>query len=99
MKISGINGRQVAGIYKQNHVQGRSSADRTSEGTKDTAAISVEALQIQSLVKKVLETEDIRTEKVEALKEKISSGEYRIDSVHLAEKLADFIKNRAEDLL
>jgi len=99
VKIGGINGRQVAGIYRQNHVQGKSSADRASEGGKDTADISAEALKIQSLIKKALEVEDIRTEKVEALKEKIASGEYRIDSVHLAEKLVDFIKNRAEDLL
>ncbi|KUK11625.1 MAG: Anti-sigma-28 factor FlgM family protein [Clostridia bacterium 41_269] len=99
VKIGGINGRQVTGIYRQSHVQGKNTTDRTVAADKDVADISVEALEIQRLAKKALEMEDIRAEKVEDLKKKIASGEYKIDSARLAERLVEFLKNKVEDLL
>lgn len=80
-------------------------ASRTTEAKEDKAQVSasnagstVEISDRARMMKKaneiVAETPDIRWDKVEALKKKIQSGEYKVDAGDIADKLlAEHLEN------
>ena len=59
----------------------------SSNGSTEQVAISSKAKDIQQATKAVNDTPDIRIEKVERIKEQISSGNYHVPSDKLAEKV------------
>ena len=59
----------------------------SSTGSTEQVAISSKAKDIQQATKAVNGTPDIRIEKVESIKEQISSGNYHVPSDKLAEKV------------
>ncbi|ARK32100.1 flagellar biosynthesis anti-sigma factor FlgM [Halalkalibacter krulwichiae] len=61
----------------------------TTEAKRDKVEISSEALSMQQVTK----VEKERQEKVEALKKQIASGEYKVDSKAIANKLYDYWNN------
>lgn len=79
--------------YYKTQVNNTKSNAKTSKSSnvakKDSVEFSTELNSINDLKKKMETTEDVRIDKVEAVKERIDSGEYKVDSEKVAEKIID----------
>jgi len=78
-------------------VRGQESAQRVvpqAESTpkKDQLVLSEQGRLIRALQQRLAETPEVRTEKVQALKEAIQQGEYHIASEAIAEKILNYGK-------
>lgn len=69
---------------------------KASQAKKEEGRSEGDKVELSSLAKDVSKartevdrTPDIRTEKVESLKEKVSSGEYKVDPDKVAQKIVD----------
>lgn len=62
---------------------------KAKEAKKDEVVLSEDALKFAKLVKETSKVEDIRAEKVNELKSKISSGTYNIDGKLVADKIVE----------
>lgn len=75
----GLKGAKGKDVSKGREITHPSSADRVE--------ISEKALYSQQLTTLVLESPDVRTERVEAIQEKIEAGAYDAQASKIAEKL------------
>lgn len=82
-QVSGQNVKKVA-EEQAISIQRKSTVQSPS---KDRVDISERAKDAARLMEEIKAIPDIRTEKVDELREAIKSGRYRIDSVKLAEKI------------
>ena len=93
MKLTDV----VAQIQTENKIKVKKSnqAGETAAGNvaaNDSVSLSSGSRDVQKIKEILLETPDIRTEKVAELKARIESGEYQVDSRQLADKmLADLL--------
>jgi negative regulator of flagellin synthesis FlgM len=93
MKLTDV----VAQIQTENKIKVKKSnqAEETAAGNvaaNDSVSLSSGSRDVQKIKEILLETPDIRTEKVAELKARIESGEYQVDSRQLADKmLADLL--------
>ncbi|HOB91499.1 MAG: flagellar biosynthesis anti-sigma factor FlgM [Bacillota bacterium] len=103
MRIDGTDSLSyVAKLYAKNREVRREKAldgpgvkDGLSE-TSERAQISEEA-RLLSLAREAFDRlPDVRKDKVERLKERIESGEYRIDSKKLAQELLKYLGSTGE---
>jgi len=62
---------------------------KTGIGTSDSVEFSSELQSINILKSKMETTPDVRTDKVEAVKTKIESGEYSVETEEVAKKIID----------
>ena len=74
---------------KKSVAQSQSDASATSD--TEQIAISSKAKDIQKATEAVNAAPDIRTEKVERIKNEIARGDYRVSSEDLAEKVLENI--------
>ncbi len=65
----------------------RSSATSTVSKQSDTVSISPDVGLRNTAMNTALQSPNVRQEKVDALKEKVASGEYNIDNRKIANKL------------
>ncbi|HEV2398264.1 MAG TPA: flagellar biosynthesis anti-sigma factor FlgM [Candidatus Sulfotelmatobacter sp.] len=78
---------QVSGKEAASRSQSNASAIDTASSAKigqDEAAFSAEHVQVQALAAEAAQLPEIRKEKVEALREAITSGRYRADPEDVA---------------
>lgn len=66
---------------------GGGNAPTTSTPTEETVVISEAARAIQGASGSMTDMEEVRTEKVEALKSQVESGTYQVDPQKVAEKM------------
>ncbi|MGI6413490.1 MAG: flagellar biosynthesis anti-sigma factor FlgM [Syntrophomonadaceae bacterium] len=88
MKIDGNNPIKAGSIYQIQ--QNKNAGDKQlhiSRSDTDQIEISEQARKISELVEKAVKLPEVRVEKVEALKEKISEGSYVISARELAIKM------------
>lgn len=82
--------RQVKGSDPSAKSKGAKKAkEALAEAKGDKVELSSLAKDVSKSRSEVDRTPDIRTEKVEALKEKVSTGEYKVDPDKVAQKLVD----------
>ena len=93
MKIQGnnqIEGKDLYGkvndLNKKEQI-GKSSETESTSGRRDKISLSGMAQEINELKKIIHNLPDIRTDKVEQLKQAIDTGSYHIDSYKVAEKM------------
>jgi len=60
-----------------------------SKASQDSVEFSTALQNINILKLKMENTSDVRTEKVDEVKEQVQSGEYKVDSEKVAEKIID----------
>lgn len=67
------------------------SADATqsAQNTEDTTNLSASSDTVQSLTQTALQTDSARAQKVESLKQSVSSGQYKLDAGQIADSLAN----------
>ncbi|WP_372813658.1 flagellar biosynthesis anti-sigma factor FlgM [Paenibacillus sp.] len=88
MKINGSNRVGAVNPYKKNQEAHQPTVSHRTGKKKDQIEISSEA-------KELMETQNPRPvskEKIEELKNSISTGAYRVDARLLAEKILPFLK-------
>ena len=77
-------------VQKENKVGIAHPEDRPetpSSGTSASVKISLAARKLQQVAELARKGDELRAEKVKALKEQIDSGEYRVDSADVAKNI------------
>ena len=78
---------------KESGASGKAKASKAKkEGSRaagDTVELSSRAKDVSKARAEVDRAPDIRTERVESLKEKVNSGEYKVDPDKVAQKIVD----------
>lgn len=82
MRIRKIN--SISEIYK---AQSMMPIQKNKASEKDEAIFSTRALEIQNAYKVAKASPDLRTDKVESIKEQIKSGNYNVSSKEISEKI------------
>jgi len=83
MRIDAIN--RIYDSYKAQRVTASKKTDKTS--SKDEVALSSEAKEFANMSKLLSEVPDVRIDKVEEIKNRMSSGNYNVKSEEVAEKI------------
>jgi len=97
MRIDGNNPVDKKDLFnKAQEVTDKKGADKKpdvekSDGEKDKISLSGKAKEISELKAAIDELPDIRTDKVDALKKAIDTGNYNIDARKIAEKILEEI--------
>jgi len=78
---------KVSGIYSNQKSVGKVDKVDTVSSKKDVVSISNEAKDIQTVMKALKNTPDIRTELVDRLREKYEAGEYQVKETDIADKI------------
>ncbi len=89
MKIDNHNQKIAMKIYEKQQTNQAEEAvkEKASLQSKDAFTMSKEAKEIQKFLEEMKSFEVTREEKILLLKDKIQSGEYRIDPELLAKKI------------
>lgn len=85
MKITDINSRPIKPAEQEKKTLAKTPADKQNDAG-ETLEISPAAGRIRTLAARAMESPD-NTEKVAALKKRINSGDYVLDSCRLARKM------------
>ena len=96
MKVTGNNGVNIIKLYSDNKTKSAQNKDKINS-KQDTIEISKQGLEISNYVTMVNKMPDVRTDKINKLKNQIQSGSYSISSEELASKIFETInegKNR-----
>lgn len=86
MKITDITTRLIKPADKERTTPAKTTPAGKKNNAGEALEISPAAARVQELVARALESPD-DTKKVEALKERISKGDYVLDSSRLARKM------------
>ena len=85
---------KVSGIYSKKKSVGKADiADKLSSKT-DAVSISKEAKDIQTVMKALKNTPDIRSDLVDRLKEKYEVGEYEVKETDIADKILKSVMDK-----
>lgn len=84
MRIDSIN--QVASLYQANGVSSKQGSTNVA-GSKDAVSISRSGYDYQIAKQTVAKVSDIRTDKVNAIKEQLDAGTYQVSAGDFAAKL------------
>ena len=88
MKINNIQAGKINQYYKK--MQQKQTEKKQSKD--DSTQISAKAKEIMTARAELREMPQIREEKVAALKEKVQSGNYQVDSKKLAAKILNNVE-------
>ena len=88
MKINNIQAGKINQYYKQLQ-QKQTEKNKTQN---DSTQISAKAKEIMTARAELKEIPQVREEKVAALKEKVQSGNYQVDSKKLAAKILNNVE-------
>lgn len=91
MKINPVN--PYSNISKADKVRKTDDVTKKGNAVNDQVQISDAAKAIDKLIQKAKSSDVDRTAKVEALKQQIENGTYKVDSQKLASKIIDSLKD------
>lgn len=86
MKINNNNGIQATNLYKA-QTDEKKSTNTVQKSNTDSLSISGQAAKFQDILRSASAPEEVRTERVNQLKEAIARGEYMIDSIKIAQAM------------
>jgi len=88
--LNGTDESDLSGIQQQQKNPPANAAtgpDLEIQVGEDTATLSSDSTRIKSLTAKALETIEVRQDKVEALRQAVQNGEYKIEPSKIAEAM------------
>jgi len=95
MKIE-LNGPALDGVTAaQSNKPEAADSKEVQRPEEDKATLSTSQASIASLTAQALNMPEIRTDKVEALRQAISSGEYKVDPNQVADAIIDSMSDKA----
>jgi len=86
MKITNVG--QVMNVYNKSKVKSVSKTEQ-SNSIKDSVNISNAAKEFQVGLRAALNVPDIRKDKVDEIKNRVSSGTYNVSSKEVSDKMVD----------
>jgi len=87
MRIEGVNSGQLQKIYQQQRrLLDRDGAEQQRE-SGDSMEISAEARQIHNIAREMDEVPEVRSERVQELRQQVQSGNYEVDPEQVAESI------------
>lgn len=87
MKIGSVPRPQQVNPYAE--VARKNQVSNASLQSADKVEFSESARQFKTLLRAASDVPDVRTEKVEAIRQQIESGTYKVDSKAVAEKMLE----------
>ncbi len=87
MRINNIN--NVHQLYNKN--KGINKPKGQTKAKEDQIDISNEAKEVQFALSKIKDVKEVRTEKVDKIKQEVNAGTYQINGQKIAEKILDDI--------
>jgi negative regulator of flagellin synthesis FlgM len=89
--LNGLTGSALDGVKSPQRAPSDTTAT-SAAGTEptvgeDAATLSVGSANVNSLVAKALDAPDVRQDKVEALRQAVQNGEYKLDPAQIAEAM------------
>jgi negative regulator of flagellin synthesis FlgM len=88
MKVTGNNGINIAKIYSDNKLKASREKEKVNK-KYDSIEISKEGMGIAKYVSIAKTIPDVRAEKVDDIKSRIQSGDYKVSSEELASKIIE----------
>ncbi|HKZ16782.1 MAG TPA: flagellar biosynthesis anti-sigma factor FlgM [Geobacteraceae bacterium] len=93
MKIDNQDMLSSINLYQNEQISKKDDAARPQEKTQvqqqDRVELSTRKTEIEKLKNTVEAMPDVRTEKVEALKQQLADGSYRVESIKVAQKMLE----------
>jgi negative regulator of flagellin synthesis FlgM len=84
-----LNNLSLQGLERDDKARKAGSKAPSTPNVEDKTSLSVDALSISSLEAKALATPEIRQDKVEALRQSIQNGDYRIEPDKIAQSILE----------
>lgn len=89
--LNGANASNLSSVTSTQHGQtvatSVSNAQNEAEIGEDTATLSSGGAHIEALTAKALETSEVRQDKIEALRQAVQSGQYKIEPDKIAQAM------------
>lgn len=89
--LNGLTGSALDGIKPPQRTPSEASAASSAGNepgiAEDAATLSVDSARVNSLVAKALDATAVRQDKVEALRQAVQNGEYKLDAAQIAEAM------------
>jgi flagellar biosynthesis anti-sigma factor FlgM len=89
--LNGLAGSTLDGIKSPQRTASQAVATSATSADpaigEDAATLSVGSASVNSLVAKALDAPAIRADKVQALRQAVQNGEYKLDAVQIAEAM------------
>jgi len=93
MKIWG-NIPQIQELYNKNKSTSKVEKSSAISSKKDVVSISNEGKDFQAALKAAKEAPDIRTDRVEEIKQRMQQDSYEVSSADVADKIVESILNK-----
>lgn len=84
------NNQKLEQVKQDNVQQSNQQASSNKAAEKDSVALTPQVKQLKDLQKKISDTENFDSKKVDEIKQAIANGGYKVNYEKLAQKLADF---------
>lgn len=78
---------KISGVYSKRKSVGKVDKTDSVNSKQDVVSISNEAKDIQTVMKALKNTPEIRSEVVDRLREKYEAGEYEVKETEIADKM------------
>jgi flagellar biosynthesis anti-sigma factor FlgM len=89
--LNALNGPALDGVTSPQRSKPEAGATSAANAEpvvgEDIATLSVDRVHVDALVAKALDASPIRQDKVDALRQAIQNGEYKVDPVNIAEAM------------
>jgi flagellar biosynthesis anti-sigma factor FlgM len=87
--LNGLTGSTLDGIKSPQRTPSEAAPAVSTESAvgEDAATLSVDSARVNSLVAKALSVSEVRQDKVEALRQAVENGEYKVDPAKIAEAM------------
>ena len=79
-----LNGISLNGLEREDKTKKAGAKPAGAANVEDKASLSVDTLSLSSLEAKVQATPEVRQDKVEALRQAIQNGEYKVEPDKIA---------------
>ena len=87
--LTGLTGSTLDNVKSSPRTPSDSAPASNAEPSvgQDAATLSVDGARVESLVAKALSTSEIRSDRIEALRQAVQSGQYAVDPAQIAEAM------------
>ncbi len=87
-----LNSISLNNIEREDKSKKAAAKQSGTPNIEDKATLSSEALDISSLKAQVMATPEVRQDKVEALRQQVQSGQYKVDADEIAKSILKYNK-------
>ena len=84
-----LNNISLQGLERDDKTRKAGSKAPSTPNVEDKASLSVDTLSISSLETRAMSVPQIRQDKVEALRQSIQNGEYKVEPEKIAQAILD----------